>query len=352
MDRHHPFLPSPTGSIFFPRDPSRSSRWRRRALGTPGILALLTCLSSDVTAQSPLRFTDATLRTNREISLKLSGETGRRYHIEVSENLPNWTALATLAGAVSMEHIDSANPGPGPRFYRATEAADPSALTGDHLPTAAGDAVLHPVNHASVVVGWNGFVIYVDPVGGAAPYAGLGQPDLILVTHSHGDHFNAGTLTAVRKDATILVAPAAVYAGLSAALKAVTVPLANGQSTNWSSLGGLGVEAVPAYNANHPKGVGNGYVLTLGGRRLYFSGDTEDVAEMRALPEIDVAFLCMNIPFTMTVAKAASAVRDFRPRWVYPYHYRNQDGTFANLESFRQQVGSDPGVEIRLRGWY
>lgn len=312
----------------------------------------MTGLALNVAAQSSLRFTDATFRANRELSLKLSGEAGRRYRVEVSQTLSEWTSLATLAGAASMEHIDSANPGPGPRFYRATELPDSSALTGDHLPTSAGDAVIHPINHASVVVGWNGRVIHIDPVGGASPYAGVPQPDLILVTHSHGDHFNAATLAALRKETTVLVAPAAVYSSLSAALRAVTVPLANGQSTNWTSLGDLQVEAVPAYNANHPKGAGNGYVLTLGGRRLYFSGDTEDVPEMRALPEIDVAFLCMNIPFTMTVAKAASAVRDFRPRWVYPYHYRNQDGTFANLESFRQQVGSDSGVEIRLRKWY
>lgn len=303
-------------------------------------------------AQSSLRFMDAVVRTNREVSLRLSGETGRRYRIDVSEDLATWRSLATLAGAGTMEHLDSANPGPGPRFYRAVESADSAALTGDHLPTASGDAVLHPVNHASVVVGWASHTIYVDPVGGAAAFNGLPRPDLILVTHSHGDHFNAATLEALRQSDSIIVAPAAVWSTLSAALKTITVPLANGQSTNWTSLGGLAVEAVPAYNANHPKGSGNGYVLTLGGRRIYFSGDTEDVAEMRALPNIDAAFLCMNVPFTMTIAKAASAVRAFRPRWVYPYHYRNQDGTFANLESFRQQVGTEPGVEIRLRKWY
>ena len=315
-------------------------------------LLLLGLNATSAAAQSPPRFLDAMIRTNREVSLRLSGESGRRYRIERSESLQTWQGLATLAGAATIEHIDSANPLPGPRFYRAIELTDPSALTGDHLPTSAGDAVLHPVNHASVVVGWNNVVIHVDPVGGAAAFTGLPKPDLMLVTHSHGDHFNAATLDSLRKDSTLIVAPAAVYASLSAALKTITVPLANGGVTNWASLGGLSVEAVPAYNANHPKGVGNGYVLNLGGRRIYFSGDTEDVAEMKALPNIDVAFLCMNVPFTMTVARAAGAVREFRPRFVYPYHYRNQDGTFANLESFRQQVGTDSGVEIRLRKWY
>lgn len=314
------------------------------------VLTAAPCLPSR--AQTPPRFTETVLRSQGELALRLTGETGRRYRLEVSEDLHVWNGLATLAGAAAFEHVDSVHPGPGPRFYRVLEIADASALTGDHLATESGDAVLHPVNHASVVVGWNGRVVYVDPVGGAAAFAGLPKPDLMLVTHQHGDHFNAATLEAVRQTTTLLVAPAAVYAMLSTALKNITVPLANGESTNWTSLGGLGVAAVPAYNANHPKGAGNGYVLTLGGRRVYFSGDTEDVAEMRALPGIDAAFLCMNVPFTMTVDKAASAVRDFRPRWVYPYHYRNQDGTFANLERFRQLVGSDSGVEVRLRKWY
>ncbi|MBL9129531.1 MAG: MBL fold metallo-hydrolase [Verrucomicrobiales bacterium] len=305
-----------------------------------------------VHAQTPPRFTEALLKTNREVSLRIAGETGRRYRIDVSEDLRAWRALATIAGGPNVAHVDSANPGSTPRFYRAVDTADPAALTGDHLATDAGDAVLHPVNHASLVVGWNGVVVYVDPVGGAAAFSGLPKADLLLVTHSHGDHFHAATLDAMRKDGSVIVAPAAVWATLSAALKAIAVPMANGASTNWAALGGLGVEAVPAYNANHPKGTGNGYVLTLGGRRIYFSGDTEDVAEMRALPNIDAAFLCMNVPFTMTVDRAAGAVRAFRPRFVYPYHYRNQDGTFANLERFRQLVGSEAGVEIRLRKWY
>jgi L-ascorbate metabolism protein UlaG (beta-lactamase superfamily) len=316
------------------------------------LATLFAGIAFDAIAQSPPRFTDAVVQTNREVRLRLAAEAGQKYRIELSEDLTSWRALATIDGAASMEHIDSANPEGGSRFYRASTVASADALTGDHLPTSAGDAVLHPVNHASVVVGWNGFTLHVDPVGGAAAFTGLPKPDLILVTHSHGDHFNAATLDALRKTNTLIVTPAAVFASLSASLKELTIPLANGQSTNLVSLVGLTVEAVPAYNANHPKGAGNGYVLTLGDRRLYFSGDTEDVAEMRALTDIDAAFLCMNVPFTMTVAKAASAVRAFQPRYVYPYHYRNQDGTFANLESFRQQVGSDVGVEIRLRRWY
>ena len=117
--------------------------------------------------------------------------------------------------------------------------------------------------------------------------------------------------------------------------------LTNGASTNTL---GLLVEAVPAYNltsAYHPKGVGNGYVLTIGGKRIYISGDSEDIPEMRALSQIQVAFVCVNQPFTMPVDKASSALRDFRPRVIYPYHYRNSDGTYSDLNDFKRRVGQD-----------
>jgi L-ascorbate metabolism protein UlaG (beta-lactamase superfamily) len=115
----------------------------------------------------------------------------------------------------------------------------------------------------------------------------------------------------------------------------------------------LSVEAVPMYNLTpdrlqyHDKGRGNGYVVTLGGRRVYISGDTEDIPEMRALEDIDVAFVCFNLPYTMTEEQAASAVREFAPTIVYPYHYRGSD-----VERFTELVGSDAGVEVRTGGWY
>ena len=109
---------------------------------------------------------------------------------------------------------------------------------------------------------------------------------------------------------------------------------------------------MPAYNSNHPLGTGNGYVLTIGGKRIYMSGDTGDITEMRLLPNIDVAFVCMNVPFTMNITNAASAVRDFRPKVIYPYHYKNQDGTFADLNEFKRRVAQDLGIEVRLRKWY
>ena len=136
---------------------------------------------------------------------------------------------------------------------------------------------------------------------------------------------------------------------MTASLRAITAVLGYGASTN---VMGLQVQAVPAYNSNHPFGTGNGYVLTIGGRRIYIAGDTGDIPEMRTLSNIDVAFLPMNIPYTMPVSNAAAIVRDFRPRVVYPYHFRNQDGTFANLNDFKQRLGQDLAIEARLRKWY
>ena len=126
--------------------------------------------------------------------------------------------------------------------------------------------------------------------------------------------------------------------------------LANGET---KSVAGVSIEAVPMYNLTadrlkyHNKGRGNGYVVMVGGKRVYISGDTEDIPEMRALKNIDVAFICMNLPYTMTEEQAASAVREFKPKIVYPFHYRGSD-----VEKFKRLVGEDSGVEVRLRDWY
>ncbi len=192
-------------------------------------------------------------------------------------------------------------------------------------------------------------MIYNDPVGAASLYEAFPKADLILVSHSHGDHYSNSTLEAVRGPSARIIAPQVVFNSMTAALKTVTTVLANGAST---TVMGVTVDAVPAYNNNHPQGQGNGYVVTIGGKRIYMSGDTGNTPEMRALPNIDVAFLCMNVPFTMSVAQASNAVRSFRPRVVYPYHYRNQDSSFADLNAFKQQVGTDLGIEVRQRVWY
>jgi L-ascorbate metabolism protein UlaG (beta-lactamase superfamily) len=223
-------------------------------------------------------------------------------------------------------------------------------ISGDPIPTSRGDLIVHPINHATFVMQWAGKMIYVDPVGGAARFEGLPPPDLILVTDIHGDHMNADTLTAIVQAETVIIAPQAVRDALPAALHGATQVLANGGT---QSLADIAVEAIPMYNLTperlqyHAKGRGNGYVLTLGGKRVYIAGDTEDIPEMRQLRDIDVAFVPMNLPFTMTVQQAADAVREFKPKIVYPYHSRGSD-----LDEFTRLVGTDVGVEVRVRQWY
>lgn len=224
------------------------------------------------------------------------------------------------------------------------------SLSGDRISTKAGDLIIHPINHATLALAWNKLVIYVDPVGGVQRFAELPPPDLILLTDMHGDHLNLETLQAIVKDHTKLIAPPAVQAQLPPALQLRTTTVTNLQTI---SLAGLKVEAIPAYNLSverlkfHAKGRGNGYVVTLADKRIYLSGDTEDIPEMKALKDIDVAFVCMNLPYTMEVTQAAAAVREFHPKIVYPYHSRGSD-----LEKFKKLVGTDSGVEVRLHNWY
>jgi len=240
----------------------------------------------------------------------------------------------------------------------ATCGAQEKGLSGDRIPTDNGALVIHPVNHATFLMQWNGKTIYVDPVGGGKRFAGLPKPDLVLVTHMHFDHFDTKTLEAVvpAGGKTVLVAPKTVAEKIPETLRGkVTVRiLTNGEKTE---VLGIGIEAVPAYNSTsgkekfHPKGRDNGYVLTIGGKKVYVAGDTEDTPEMRALAGIDITFLPMNLPYTMSVEQAAEAIRQFKPKIVYPYHYRSQDGTKADFEQLRKLVG-DGGVEIRVREWY
>jgi L-ascorbate metabolism protein UlaG (beta-lactamase superfamily) len=236
-----------------------------------------------------------------------------------------------------------------PLLLTSARAAE-KQVTGDQISTRDGVLMVQPINHATFVLGWKDKVICVDPVGGARRFTAVPAPDLILITDIHGDHLDVPTLTAIATDKTTLVAPQAVTEKLPEALGKRTTTLRNGER---KSIGGIEIEAVPMYNITperlkfHTKGRGNGYVLTLGGKRVYISGDTEDIPEMRALRNIDVAFVCMNLPYTMTVEQAASAVREFKPAIVYPYHSRGSD-----IEKFRQLVGQDSGTEVRNRDWY
>jgi len=236
-------------------------------------------------------------------------------------------------------------------------AALEKELSGDRIATDNGDLVIHPVAHATFVMQCSGKAVYVDPVGGGKPFAGLAKPDLILLTHGHFDHFDPKTLEALLPagEKTSVVAPQAVAEKIPESLqdKVTVKTLANGEKTE---VAGIAIEAVPAYNTTpgkekfHPKGRDNGCVRSLGGKRIYVAGDTEDTPEMRALKGVDVAFLPMNLPYTMSVEKAAEAIRAFKPKIVYPYHFRSQDGTKADYEEFKKLVGD--ACEIRVRDWY
>jgi L-ascorbate metabolism protein UlaG (beta-lactamase superfamily) len=317
-------------------------------------LCLLVCWLASLgglPAQEGPRFATVQQLTNNEVRLQLTATTGLLYRIEVSTGLSAWDSLITLPAstATSLQHTDSAAPYFSERYYRAQQLDGTNILAGDHLVTTNGDVVIRPLNHATFVMSWNGKMVYNDVVAAAGPFTGLPKADLILVSHSHGDHFSAATIDAVRGSNAVIIVPQTLMNSLTAAQRNLAIGLANGDATN---VLGIDIEAVPAYNSNHPLGAGNGYVLTIGGKRLYMSGDTGNIPEMRALPNIDVAFLCMNIPFTMTVNDATNAVRAFRPKVVYPYHYRDQSGASTNAAFFKRQLGTDLGIEVRLRKWY
>jgi len=232
------------------------------------------------------------------------------------------------------------------------QAQLPSA---DKIEASNGPITIQPITHGSLVLTWNKVTIYVDPYGGGQLFQGLAQPDLILITDIHGDHLNPETLAAIGTDHAAIIAPQAVMDQLSQDLKDKASVLANGASIRKL---GIDVQAVPMYNlpddkdARHSKGRGNGYIITLGGKRFYISGDTEDIPEMRGLKNIDVAFVCMNLPYTMDINQASSAVLDFKPKVVYPYHYRGQGG-LADTEGFKKLVNAgNKSIDVRLRNWY
>jgi len=212
-----------------------------------------------------------------------------------------------------------------------------------------------PISHASVVLAWAGKTIYVDPVGDVSLYTDMMAPDLVLVTDTHGDHLSIETLDGVIAGDSLLVVTQAVYEQLPESLAAQAMVMSNGQT---SEVLGFTITAVPMYNvpesadAYHVKGQGNGYVVEFGGTRIYIAGDTGNTPEMRALTNIDTAFVPMNLPFTMTVEEAAEAVLAFAPKTVIPYHYRNRDG-FSDVARFKQIVESrNAQINVLLLNWY
>ena len=212
--------------------------------------------------------------------------------------------------------------------------------------TSVGAVKITPIQHASLMIEAGGQVIHIDPWSNGN-YDGLPAADLILITDIHGDHLDPKMLPKVSKAGTVILAPAAV----AETVKNATV-IRNGET---KTAGPFTIEAIPMYNLKrgpspgklfHDKGRGNGYIVTYGGKRFYFSGDTECTAEMRQLKNIDVAFVCMNLPYTMPPDEAADAVRAFHPKIVYPYHYRDSD-----VNAFAKALAGT-GIEVRLIDWY
>ena len=224
----------------------------------------------------------------------------------------------------------------------------------DSIQTTMGPLTIQPIQHASLVLSIHGVTVYADP-NGAGNFKQAPAPDIILITDIHGDHFDVKTIDSVKKATTILVVPQVVADKLPAADKEHVIVLKNGDNTTQL---GISIRAIPMYNlpesptAMHTKGRGNGYVLGIGGKNIYLSGDTQGIPEMRSLKNIDVAFVCMNLPYTMDIKEAADAVLAFSPKIVYPYHYRGQNG-LSDVNGFKTLVDAgNKNIEVRLRNWY
>jgi L-ascorbate metabolism protein UlaG (beta-lactamase superfamily) len=231
--------------------------------------------------------------------------------------------------------------------------AQAQRIAPDQEKVKGAELTIQPITHATLVLTYQHKNIYIDPTGGADAFKGLAAPDMILITDIHGDHFDPKTIEAVIANKTTLIVPKAVADKLPASIdKQKLVILNNGDKTMQA---GISIAAVPMYNlpgtenANyHTKDRGNGYILVIGGENVYISGDTADTPEMRALKNIDIAFVCMNLPYTMDVNSAAKGVLAFKPKVVYPYHYRGQD-----VSVFKSLVNAgDKNIDVRLRNWY
>jgi L-ascorbate metabolism protein UlaG (beta-lactamase superfamily) len=214
----------------------------------------------------------------------------------------------------------------------------------DRIESTAGNVDLVFIGHGSLMFRMNDVVIYIDPVKSSGNYNNLPKADIILVTHEHSDHLDNNLIDALRKSGTVILCNGAAAAKVkgAAAVKAGDI----------KNIGDIAIEAVTAYNIVnerapgqpfHPKGAGVGYILTMGGKRIYVAGDTENTPEMKALKNIDIAFLPMNLPYTMTPAMVADAARAFKPKILYPYHYgdTNPDELVKLLK--------DSGIEVRIR---
>jgi L-ascorbate metabolism protein UlaG (beta-lactamase superfamily) len=215
----------------------------------------------------------------------------------------------------------------------------------DVIPTSAGGLEITFIGHGTLMFSFAGKIIHIDPFGQLGDYDRLPKADFILITHEHQDHLDLKAVGKVRTGSTIIIA-----SGKAAQQIKGAEVMHNGEA---KAIGVLKIEAVPAYNLVHmrspglpfhPRGIGNGYVITFGDKRVYVAGDTENIPEMRDLKDIDVAFLPMNLPYTMTPEMAVDAAKAFNPKILYPYHYGDSDpGRLKTL------LGDSPRIEVRIR---
>ena len=208
--------------------------------------------------------------------------------------------------------------------------------------------IVKPLGHGTLALQFADQTIVVDPVANR-DYTGMSEPTVILITDIHPDHWNMEAAAMLMGVRTKVVAPRVVadqWGGIDTVL----------EHEKFVMVGDIKIEAVPMYNIErgptdgeyyHPKGRGNGYVLTFGLRRIYISGDTECIPEMRQLKDIDIAFVAMNEPYTMPPSEAAECVKAFKPKVVYPYHYSGSD-----LDVFTWHLEDTPEVEIKILDWY
>ena len=214
----------------------------------------------------------------------------------------------------------------------------------DKINTSAGIVEMHFIGHGSLMFKVNGFVIYIDPVRSSGNYDFLPKADIILVTHEHSDHLDLKLINDLKKQETLVFCNENSVAKVSWAMAM--------KAGDRQEINSIIIEAVPAYNIVnerapgqpfHPKGAGVGYILTIGGKRFYIAGDTENTPEMKALRNIDVAFLPMNLPYTMTPKMVADAATAFKPKILYPYHFGDTDtNEILNLMK-------NSGIDVRIR---
>jgi L-ascorbate metabolism protein UlaG (beta-lactamase superfamily) len=281
---------------------------------------------------------------------------------------------ASSGGGNVMGSIVDAGPNDAYALPQAIPMAPDPRITApmhdvDHYPTRGGELTITPIHHATFLIEHAGQSIYLDPVHEGASYAGLPKADFVFITHTHPDHMDPAGVADVAKDSTVVVGPSSVRAQMP-----VGIVLDNGGKHDFGS---FSVEAVPAYNLKrgpspgklfHERGAGNGYIFTFNGStdggsvlpasaaasdggplisRIYVSGDTECTPEMKALKNIDIAFVCMNLPYTMPPEEAAACVDAFKPRIVYPYHYKG-----SSLDAFSTIIKPKSGMEIKPHDWY